>query len=67
VRYPCIGYCLIDKRGYCVACGRPPTLGMPESCASGPSSEKTPPTSEKEEPTGAAGSGDTAMLRGNRA
>ncbi len=31
--YPCIGYCIIDKRGYCVGCGRPPTLGMPETCA----------------------------------
>jgi predicted Fe-S protein YdhL (DUF1289 family) len=31
--YPCIGYCIIDTRGYCVGCGRPPTLGMPETCA----------------------------------
>jgi hypothetical protein len=28
--YPCAGYCIIDARGYCVACGRPPTLGAPE-------------------------------------
>ena len=32
IPYPCIGYCMIDSRGYCVACGRPPTLGMPEAC-----------------------------------
>lgn len=33
--YPCIGYCIIDKRGYCVACGRPPNLGMPDECRPG--------------------------------
>ncbi len=32
--YPCAGYCMIDARGYCVACGRPPTLGAPEVCES---------------------------------
>lgn len=33
--YPCLGYCIIDARGYCVACGRPPTLGAPENSALG--------------------------------
>ena len=34
--YPCIGYCMIDTRGYCVACGRPPSLGLPEVCKTSP-------------------------------
>ena len=33
VFYPCLGYCIIDTKGYCVACGRPPTLGAPENSA----------------------------------
>lgn len=33
IPYPCIGYCVIDARGYCVACGRPPNLGMPDGWA----------------------------------
>lgn len=35
IPYPCIGYCIIDARGYCTACGRPPDLGAPENCAIG--------------------------------
>ena len=48
IPYPCIGYCMTDSRGYCVGCGRPPTLGMPDSCvrqAAAPTSpaESSPP------------------------
>ena len=35
IPYPCVGCCIIDSRGYCVGCGRPPTLGAPENCAVG--------------------------------
>ena len=31
--YPCLGYCIIDASGTCVACGRPPNLGAPKSSA----------------------------------
>jgi hypothetical protein len=41
--YPCIGYCMIDSRGYCVGCGRPPTLGMPEACALNAADSREPP------------------------
>ena len=40
IPYPCIGYCTIDSRGYCVACGRPPTMGLPEVCATGKTAKK---------------------------
>lgn len=31
--YPCLGYCIIDANGTCVACGRPPDLGAPKGSA----------------------------------
>ena len=33
IPYRCVGYCIIDSRGHCVACGRPPDLGALEAHA----------------------------------
>lgn len=57
IPYPCIGYCIIDSRGYCTACGRPPTLGAPENSAIGkPSREE--PSSVQARPDGKTGKSD---------
>lgn len=48
IPYPCIGYCTIDSRGYCVACGRPPSLGLPEVCATGKPVKKESSTGKGE-------------------
>ena len=47
--YPCLGYCMVDARGVCVACGRPPSLGLPEVCATAktaPAERGVPPPAE---------------------
>lgn len=54
--YPCIGYCMIDTRGYCVACGRPPSLGLPEVC-------ETAPKNDAQKPSGLATSPETLPPR----
>lgn len=59
--YPCVGYCIIDKRGYCVACGRPPTLGAPENCAVGPADKAREDPSGS--PDGADGKAQKPTLR----
>jgi len=59
IPYPCVGYCIIDSRGYCTACGRPPTLGAPENSAIGKASREPPqsgtvvwPESQTDKPWG---------------
>ena len=47
IPYPCVGYCIIDARGYCVACGRPPNLGLPESCATHQPKKQGEPAEER--------------------
>lgn len=47
IPYPCVGYCIIDARGYCVACGRPPNLGLPESCTTDKPERQGEPTEKR--------------------
>ena len=47
--YPCLGYCIIDASGTCVACGRPPNLGAPKGSALAAPAD-TPADTAKSEP-----------------
>jgi hypothetical protein len=46
--YPCLGYCIIDATGTCVACGRPPDLGAPKGSALAAPAEPLPATAPPE-------------------